>query len=130
MEQLICLSCSKKHSSRYVDQLMRIESIIRVKVSAHYKSNSIDPREIMSFVQAMTMSTQEHCRYGLYCQEIASQKCKTDQKIREIAELILRYVQTLDRAGLSDFLRYFQGYFPAGHKWIEDYWRTCVKEKM
>lgn len=130
MEQLICLSCNKKQSSQYVDQLMRIESIIRVKVSAHDKSNSIDSREIMSFVQAMTMSTQEHCRYGLYCQEIASQKCKADQKIREIAVLILRYVQTLDPAGLSDFLRYFQGYFPVGYRWIEDYWRKCVKEKM
>ena len=130
MEQLICLSCSKKHSSRYMNQLKRIESIVCVKVPVQDKSNPINPRKTMSLIQAMTMSTQEHCHYGLYCQENVSQKYKADQKIREIAELILRYVQTLDRAGLSDFLRYFQGYFPAGYKWIEDYWRTCVKEKM
>lgn len=130
MYSRVCTVCRQKNSSAGLNQLRKIEQFLRQKNKA-WKEKSEDgcPAEKMQFIQAMTMYSHEECQYGLYCSILSERRVKFDQMAEDIAEGVLRYIQSADKAGIQVLLRYFQGYFPAGYKWIERYWHSLEKKK-
>lgn len=106
-----------------------IEQFVKQKISAKgKKSKDSDLTERIQFIQAMTMYSHENCQYGLYCSILSDRRVKFNQMAEDIAEDILWYIQSADKAEIQELLRYFQGYFPAGYKWIERYWHSIEKK--
>ena len=118
MYSRVCVVCKQKNSSRNLNQLRVIEQFVKQKISAKgKKSKDSDLTERIQFIQAMTMYSHENCQYGLYCSILSDRR-----------EDILWYIQSADKAEIQELLRYFQGYFPAGYKWIERYWHSIEKK--
>lgn len=129
MYSLVCVVCKQKNSSRNLNQLRVIEQFVKQKISAKgKKSKDSDLAERIQFIQAMTMYSHENCQYGLYCSILSDRRVKFNQMAEDIAEDILWYIQSADKAEIQELLRYFQGYFPAGYKWIERYWHSIEKK--
>lgn len=127
----VCTVCRQKNSSRELNQLRTIVQFIRQKNKAREGKTEDDcPAEKMQFIQTMTMYSHENCQYGLYCSVLSDRRVKFDQLAEDIAEDVLWYIRNTDKAGLLELLRYFQGYFPAGYKWIERYWYSMEKKSQ
>lgn len=127
----VCAVCRQKNSSRELNQLRTIVQFIRQKNKAREGKTEDDClAEKMQFIQTMTMYSHENCQYGLYCSVLSDRRVKFDQLAEDIAEDVLWYIRNTDKAGLLELLRYFQGYFPAGYKWIERYWYSMEKKSQ
>ncbi len=126
MDPFMCVNCRKKTYSNVSDQVDRIVRVLRDAGYLSDSQNTDESRDAFGFVAAMTMSTSEKCQFGLYCPTLSQKKVTVDHKIQRIAGNVLSYVKTLDFNGLQNFLQYFCGYFPAGYKWVENYWKKNV----
>ena len=130
MYSRVCAVCRQKNSSRELNQLRAIEQFLKQKnVTERKQIKDGDPAEKMQFIQAMTMYSHENCQYGLYCSILSDRRVKFNRIAEDIAKDVLQYIKTADQTGIQEFLRYFQGYFPAGYKWIERYWYSMEKKR-
>lgn len=126
----VCAVCRQKNTSANLNQLRKIEQFLKQKNGTERKqSKDGNPAEKMQFIQAITMYSHESCQYGLYCSILSERRVKFEQLTEDIAEDVLWYIQNADKAGMQELLRYFQGYFPAGYKWIERYWYSLDKKR-
>lgn len=130
MYSRVCAVCRQKNSSRELNQLRAIEQLVKRKAGKKGKKlKDDDSAEKMQFIQTITMYSHESCQYGLYCSILSDRRVKFDRIVEDIAEDVLQYIKTADKTGMQKLLRYFQGYFPAGYKWIERYWHSVEKKK-
>lgn len=129
MYSRVCIVCKQKNTSANLNQLRKIEQFLKQKNGTERKQiKDDDTAEKMQFIQAMTMYSHENCQYGLYCSILSDRRIKFDRIVEDIAEDVRQYIKTSDKTGIQELLRYFQGYFPAGYKWIERY-RYSVEKK-
>lgn len=129
MDPRICIVCTQKNNSATINQAQAIQRIVGRVGLKEARNKNFSQNDEMSFVQAMTMFSRDHCEYGLYCTILNDRNSKYNNLIKSMAADVLAYVETLDYSGLCNFLRYFQGYFPSGYKWIERYWHSLGKKK-
>lgn len=124
-----CMICHDKHNSGSLEQMKAIQQFLENNARNKMISNKAVIDDNVSFINAFTMSTHNHCKYGLSCSHLTSMTNEANNIARDIDKTIVQYIKDADKGQLYDLLYFMRGYFPQAYTAIERQWYVYHKKE-